>query len=302
VRVGVALMFQNYEDMDRFEAAERGEPVGEMAVQDSQIMADQFALADMVEPLGFDTLWTFEHRVTPYIMLPNPQQFIAYFAGRTQRIDFGTMVTVLPWHDPVRLAENLSLLTHMVGPNRRVILGMGRGAARREFAALDLDMSRSRQRFSETLAILREAFHKEQFSFHGEEFDYANVRVRPRPLRTDIVDNAYAVWTSSDSMEVAASQGLSPLTIPSKDLEAYQSDLGRYDDLRAKYGHGPGQPRFCSCSCTATRIPASPTRRPISTSGNTRTYPRVITSSVAPISTTSRHMSPIGRAVRRSSR
>src|SRR6267142_1554712 len=108
MRVGVALLFQNYHDMDRYEAMERGEDVGAMSTPDGQIVSEQLGLGDLVEPLGFDTLWTFEHRTTPYIMLPNPQQFISYFAGRTKRIDFGTMVTVMPWHDPVRLAESLA--------------------------------------------------------------------------------------------------------------------------------------------------------------------------------------------------
>jgi alkanesulfonate monooxygenase SsuD/methylene tetrahydromethanopterin reductase-like flavin-dependent oxidoreductase (luciferase family) len=242
MRVGIALLFQNYLDMDRFEAAERGEVVGGPVVQDSQVMRDQFALADLVEPLGFDSLWTFEHRSTPYILLPNPQQFIAYFAARTKRIDFGTMVTVLPWHDPIRLAENLSLLTHMLGPDRRVRMGLGRGLSRREYASLGLEMAQSRQRFTEGLAVLREAFHSEAFSYRGEVFNYSRSSVRPRPLTTDVVDDAYAVWTSPDSMEVAASQGLSPLTIPSKDLESFKADLGTFDDLRAKHGYGPAKP------------------------------------------------------------
>lgn len=241
MKVGVALLFQNAKDMDRFEAVERGEQVGEQVAADADVLSDQLALGDLVEPLGYDSLWTFEHRTSPYIMLPNPQQFIAYFAGRTQRIDFGTMVTVLPWHNPVRLAENLSLLTHMLGPDRRIRMGVGRGLSRREYASLGIEMAESRPRFAEGLEILRRAFHEEMFSFHGEVYNMDNIRVRPRPLWTDVVDDAYAVWTSPESMEVSARLGLSPLTIPSKDLESYKEDLGSFDKIRTEAGYGPAK-------------------------------------------------------------
>jgi alkanesulfonate monooxygenase SsuD/methylene tetrahydromethanopterin reductase-like flavin-dependent oxidoreductase (luciferase family) len=242
MKVGVALLFQNVGDLDRYEAAERGDLVGPIELDDSVIMRDQLALGDLVEPLRFDTLWTFEHRASPYIMLPAPQQFIAYFAARTNHIGFGTMVTVVPWHDPIRLAESLSLLTHMVGPDRRLVLGIGRGLARREYASLGIDMNESRQRFSEGVEILRRAFHEERFSFDGEVYHYEASSIRPRPLSTDIVEDIYGVWTSEDSMEVAASLGLHALTIPSKDLESYKADLDGYDARRETYGHGPAKP------------------------------------------------------------
>jgi alkanesulfonate monooxygenase SsuD/methylene tetrahydromethanopterin reductase-like flavin-dependent oxidoreductase (luciferase family) len=242
MKIGIALLFQNAGDMSRYEAMERGEAVGAMRLDDSIVMRDQFALADMVEPLGYDTLWTFEHRTDPYIMLPNPQQFIAYFAGRTSRIGFGTMVTVVPWHDPIRLAENLSLLTHIVGPDRRLVLGVGRGAARREFKSLMIDMEESRPRFHEGIEILRLAFHNERFSYDGDIYKYDASSIRPRPLQTEVVDNMYGAWTSDESMDAAARLGLSPLTIPTKDLESYKADIDGYDQLLARHGHGPARP------------------------------------------------------------
>ena len=59
------------------------------------------ALADLVEPLGFDTLWTFEQHAAPYIMIPDPNQYLSYFAGRTKRIDVGSMIVVLHVAQPV---------------------------------------------------------------------------------------------------------------------------------------------------------------------------------------------------------
>jgi alkanesulfonate monooxygenase SsuD/methylene tetrahydromethanopterin reductase-like flavin-dependent oxidoreductase (luciferase family) len=238
MRIGVAPMFQNVQDLDRFEALERGEDAGPIQHGDDKVWQEQLAFVDLVEPLGFDSLWTFEHRATPYILLPNPQQFLSYVAARTKRIDVGSMVTVLPWHHPVRLAENIAMLQHMLGPNRRFIMGLGRGLARREFQALGADMGESRERFAEVLDVLRVAFHQERFSYDGKFFQIPETSLRPRPLNTQVVDDAYAVWTSAESMGVAAELGLSPLTIPSKALVDYAEDLRSYDALRAKHGFG----------------------------------------------------------------
>jgi alkanesulfonate monooxygenase SsuD/methylene tetrahydromethanopterin reductase-like flavin-dependent oxidoreductase (luciferase family) len=128
MKVGVSLFAQNYVDWDRFEAAEANAPGGALPqlVPDAQIYREQFQLGRLVEPLGFDSLWTVEHHFTPYTMINNPTQFLAYFAGCTSRIDMGTMVVVLPWHDPVQVAEGFVALDHMLD-GRRLKVGMGRG-------------------------------------------------------------------------------------------------------------------------------------------------------------------------------
>src|ERR1035438_7057676 len=86
MEVGVSLFAQNYVDWDRYEAAEAGLPEGRapQLVTDAQIYREQFQLGRLVEPLGFDSLWTVEHHFTPYTMINNPTQFLAYFAGCTR--------------------------------------------------------------------------------------------------------------------------------------------------------------------------------------------------------------------------
>ena len=69
-------------------------------VDDHELVKGELALGDLAEPLGFDSLWCFEHHFTSYMLSPNPLQILTYFAGRTKRIQLGTMVVVLPWHHP----------------------------------------------------------------------------------------------------------------------------------------------------------------------------------------------------------
>src|ERR1700674_1065615 len=95
MKVGASFFCQNY-----FRAQK----------PDWQVYQDDLTLADMVEPLGFDSIWGVEHHFSPYTMIPDVLQFLTYMAGRTKRIGFGSMVVVLPWHDPVRVAEQIAML------------------------------------------------------------------------------------------------------------------------------------------------------------------------------------------------
>jgi len=82
---------------------------------DLQLYQEAMALADLVEPLGFDSLWSLEHHFTGYAMTPSPLQFLSYYAASTRRIQLGTAVIVLPWNDPVRIAEEIAMLDVMSG-------------------------------------------------------------------------------------------------------------------------------------------------------------------------------------------
>src|SRR5204863_8814752 len=94
MHVGVSLFFQNYFDWDRYDAKEFDRPAD---TADSAIYDEELRLGDLIEPLGFDSIWTVEHHHTPYTMIPDPTQLLSYYAGRTSRVDMGTMVMVLPW-------------------------------------------------------------------------------------------------------------------------------------------------------------------------------------------------------------
>ena len=92
---------------------------------DVSVLSEHMALGDLAEPLGFDSLFALEHHFTGYAMSPSPTQLLSYYAGRTKRITLGTAVIVLPWHDPVRVAEEIALLDVLSGG--RCLFGFGRG-------------------------------------------------------------------------------------------------------------------------------------------------------------------------------
>ncbi len=254
MRFGMGFFHPNYSDWDRFLALEAGaspEEVGEMKVPDATVLQEQMALADLVEPLGFDTLWAFEQHAAPYLMMPDPNQYLSYYAGRTRRIDVGAMIVVLTWHNPFRVAEQVSMLQHHLA-GRYYFLGVGRGLARRNFDAMNVPIDESRERFFECLDILQLAFTQEMFSFDGQFHSYKNASLRPRPLDPKIVTEAWGTWTSETSLRQMAEHGLQPLTTPNKEIESYVVDIQLFDQIRAENGYEAARrpifqvPLYCS--------------------------------------------------------
>src|SRR5947208_12666270 len=114
---------------------------------DREVYQHELAMADLAEPLGFESIWAAEHHFTPYDMCPSTTQFLTYMAGRTRGVQLGSMVVVLPWHDPVRVAEEIAVLDHVSGG--RVILGLGRGLARAESDGFRVPMAGAPRRLGE---------------------------------------------------------------------------------------------------------------------------------------------------------
>lgn len=119
---------------------------------DAAVVTEHMAMGDLAEPLGFDSLFALEHHFTGYAMSPSPLQTLSYYAGRTKRIQLGTSVVVLPWHDPVRVAEQIALLDIMCGG--RCLFGFGRGAASKEYEGFRIPMDEARPRFVEAAKIV----------------------------------------------------------------------------------------------------------------------------------------------------
>src|ERR671937_1992700 len=135
---------------------------------DVAVVSDHLAMGDLAEPLGFDSLFALEHHFTGYAMSPAPLELLAYYAGRTRRITFGTAVIVLPWHDPIRVAEGIALLDILSGG--RCVFGFGRGAASVEYEGFRIPMGEARPRFVEAANIIVKALANDVFEWAGEFF------------------------------------------------------------------------------------------------------------------------------------
>jgi alkanesulfonate monooxygenase SsuD/methylene tetrahydromethanopterin reductase-like flavin-dependent oxidoreductase (luciferase family) len=183
---------------------------------DGDVWRAEMSLADQAEALGFQSVWAVEHHFAGYSMSCDPLQFLTWVAARTQHVKLGTMVSVLPWHDPVRLAEHACVLDHLSGG--RLILGMGRGLARQEFDGFGVEMGRSRQLFDQYAAELLDAF---------ESGRIRGVEMRPAPL-TPLRGRVFASSISPESAEVMARLGAGIMIFLQKPWEQTEGDLQRY--------------------------------------------------------------------------
>jgi len=233
MKVGVTLWFQNMADMQ--ERAMDGVRDKPMPRSDYDVLKDEFALCDLVEPLGFDKLWTIEHHCSPYGMTVTPAQIFSYMAGRTKRIGFGSMVMVLPWNDPIRLAGEISLLDNMLG-GRELSIGVGRGAAPQEFAAFRSDYSESRERMLEILEILRLGLSQEFFSYDGQHYKIPETTIRPQPHTPDLTRNMLMAWSSPETRDVAAQSGCAPLFNNFSNWDGVRDSTEEFNAVRRSHG------------------------------------------------------------------
>lgn len=201
---------------------------------DYAVYRDELRLVDMAEAVGFDSIWAVEHHFTGYSMVPNPIQILTYMAGRTTRMELGTGVVVLPWHDPIRVAEELAMLDNLSGG--RLLVGFGRGAAAVEYDGFGVLMSESRERFAEAATVVTRLLSEESVSFAGKYFKLSNVSIRPRPISRPH-ERIYASTISNESKEMMAKFGFGPLIIPQRDWDTTASDIGSYQAMVEANGY-----------------------------------------------------------------
>jgi len=137
------------------------------------------AVVDELERLRFDSLWLSE-RIGG--LAPAPLVAMAFAAGRTERLKFGMSVMVLPGRNPVVLAKELATLDRL--SNGRLLPAFGLGVANpHEQQAFGVDRADRAKIFDEALAVMRSCWTDETTTFHGERFDYDDLRVQPKPLQ-----------------------------------------------------------------------------------------------------------------------
>ena len=169
----------------------------------AQSFANSFAQVDDAERWGLDAMWLAELHFAPErSVLSSPLILAAAIAQRTRRMRIGTAVQVLPLCHPLRLAEEVATVDHL--SNGRLILGVGRSGFAHTYKTYGVDYGESRERFIETLEIVKRAFSEERFSHKGKYFHYDNVRLSPKPLQAPGPEIRIAAASADTYAEVGA--------------------------------------------------------------------------------------------------
>jgi len=225
MEVGLLGIFQNYQGRQT----------------DPEIVAGELHLALRAEVLGYDKVWAAEHHFTDYAAVPDNLEFLAFVAGRTRRIGLGTGAVIVPWNNPLRVAEKVAFLDHL--SEGRLVLGLGRGLSRLEYHHFQIDMSESRARFDEASQMILDALEKGYIEGDGPYYPQVRTPIRPRP-RAGFRDRLYAVGMSPESVQQAAQLGARLMTFSQQPWEMYkEGPLRAYREaFRRHHGGEPGPP------------------------------------------------------------
>ncbi len=239
MHVGVQMIFQSY---------------GYDGVSDSQVYAEEIAMAERADALAFDSIWPVEHHFEDYSFCPDNTVFLAHMAARTTHVQLATGAVILPWNDPVRVAEKISLLDELSGG--RVLFGMGRGLARREYEGMAVAMDESRERFDESAAMVLEALRSGWIEGDGPYYPRSRRPIRPRPRRS-FDDRTYCVAMSGDSVLAAADLGARMVLFSQTPWERQAESIDRYRQrFRERHDREPPPPLCCDftfCDTDAAR-------------------------------------------------
>src|SRR6201995_6012057 len=134
----------------------------------------------IMDEAGYDAVWLAEHHFSSFSVCPSVHMMGTMAAARTKRLRIGTAVSLAPFYNPLRLAEEVALLDQLSGG--RVNWGAGRGFARVEFTAFGVPPEESASRFRETVEIVLRAWTDERLNFTGQHFRFENLEILPKPV------------------------------------------------------------------------------------------------------------------------
>lgn len=205
----------------------------------AEVYANTIEECRLADELGFDVVWLAEHHFSPYGICPSLPPLAAALARETRRVRIGTAVVIAPFEHPLRIAEEWAEVDILSGG--RLEFGLGRGYQPKEFQGLGVSMERTRERFDESLEIIRRAWTEDELAFEGEFYRVPRLRLFPKPVQKPHPP----LWTaavSPDTYALAARRGLKILTSPAFtpfDILKKNYDLYR-GEWRASRGNDDG--------------------------------------------------------------
>jgi alkanesulfonate monooxygenase SsuD/methylene tetrahydromethanopterin reductase-like flavin-dependent oxidoreductase (luciferase family) len=186
------------------------------------------------EDLGYDSLWLAEHHFSSYGYIPNPLMMAVKLAQITKRIRLGTAVLVLPFWDPLRVAEDIAMADQLT--DGRLEVGVARGYQPYEFRRFGLKMDDNRERTDEALEILLRALTEDGFDYRGRYHNIPETTIFPKPRQKPRPPIWLAAHTP-ESFDIAARYGLKSITTNSgRPIEVLEEGWAAF--LEARRAHG----------------------------------------------------------------
>ncbi len=176
----------------------------------SRIYGEALEQIQYAEEIGFDSVWIAEHHSSRYGTFPSLMPILSHVAAKTKKIRIGGGVSVLPFYNPIFLAEESAMLDLL--SNGRLDFGVGRGSADYEYGNFNIDFESRDQRFKEVLDIILGLWTTAGFSYHGEYYQVDDITITPTPLQRPHPPVYLAVSRTAASIDVAVSRDLPIIT------------------------------------------------------------------------------------------
>lgn len=219
IRVGLLHLFE--------------EPLGKT---DQEMYEENSDLAVYADEIGLDSVWIAEHHFSEYGVMPSTQVFASYLASRTRRLRIGTGVVVLPFHHPIRVAEEFAFMD--VLSRGRLDFGVGRGYQPHEFEGYGVPIQEARERYDEARQIIRMAWEEGEVNFSGKYYQFQKVRPRPRPFQKP-TPPIFGASFNPDTVRYQALQKnnllFTPLLSPPEKAKEYVENLEKIGEDPSRY-------------------------------------------------------------------
>ncbi len=193
--------------------------------------------AVQAEEHGFDFITVSEHHFAPNQWNPSSLPLLAYFAAQTSRIRIGTNVLVAPYHNPIRVAEDVATVDLL--SNGRIDLVVGAGSIVGEFETFGIDPNERWGRMFEMLEIVRRSFEEEALDHHGRYFRFPNIRMTTRP-----VQHPFPLWVATTGPKMIARVAREGYHLQIPGFGAADSCWQTYTDGLRRVGRDPNKFNF----------------------------------------------------------
>ena len=212
----------------------------------NQFVQDLTAEALYADQLGMHSAWIGEHHFNSLGVNSSPEMVLAYIAAQTKHIRLAPAVTVLPLHNPIRVAEQWATLDLLSGG--RVDFAAGRGYDRREYIPFGISFDDNQSIFDEGMEVLRDLWNSggERIDHKGKHYQFEDVRITPQPLQNPMP--MYVASFSKPSIELAARLNCGLIVAPfaaAMSFGGLKQVADLYHESCAKYGTKP-QRLMCS--------------------------------------------------------
>ncbi len=205
----------------------------------SQLL-DEVAQADQ---LGFDNYFVAEHHFHEYGIIPSPAVLLSSAAQRTERIGLGTGIVPLPFHNPIRVAEDYAMVDVLSGG--RLVFGIGSGYLPHEYGGFGLGPWEKRARFDEAIEVIETAWRGERFTHHGLYYHFADVKLNVTP--TQRRPPTWVAILRTEAAYYVGRQGRNALLLPYasvEEMEQLREVAAEFRRGRLEGGHNPSQGDF----------------------------------------------------------